>query len=106
MKTTLLISALLIGWSVPFGAVAADKTQTGKEAKPAAVQEKQKQPAVQPAKPAPKVELTGSYIKQDIRRNGIVTDGKNPVFVLDNDWIHQSGAADLSQLLIRSGFRH
>jgi hypothetical protein len=52
-----------------------------------------------------KVALTGSYIKKDIRRQGVVTDGHDPVYVLDQKSIYLSGGADLSQVLIRSGFR-
>jgi hypothetical protein len=48
--------------------------------------------------------LTGSYIKRDIRRNGLLTDGPNPVYVLDRSTIESSGASDLSQVLIRRGF--
>jgi hypothetical protein len=52
-----------------------------------------------------RVPLTGSYIKQDIRKTGIVTDGANPVYVLDDQEIRNTGAGDLSELLIRRGFR-
>jgi hypothetical protein len=51
------------------------------------------------------VALTGSYIKRNIHRNGIVTDGPNPVFVVDNEAIQNSGAADLRQLLLFRGVR-
>ena len=51
------------------------------------------------------VPLTGSYIKRDIRRNGVLTDGPHPVYVLDRRTIDLSGAADLSQVLMRTGFR-
>lgn len=50
-----------------------------------------------------RVALTGSYIKKDIHRNGIVTDGPNPVVVLDSEMIRNSGAADLRQLLVLRG---
>ena len=49
------------------------------------------------------IALTGSYIKRDIRRNGVVTDGPNPVYVLDNEAIRNSGAADLRELLVFRG---
>jgi hypothetical protein len=52
------------------------------------------------------VALTGSYIKTDVRRNGVVTDGSNPVVVLDNEAIRNSGAADLRQLLVFRGVSH
>ena len=49
--------------------------------------------------------LTGSYIKRNVKRQGTVTDGPNPVYVLDSKAIELSGAADLSQVLVRTGFR-
>ena len=59
----------------------------------------------QPADGDQKVLLTGSRLKQKIRRSGRVTDGANPVVVLDRDTIEQSGAATLRQLLRHeSGF--
>jgi hypothetical protein len=51
------------------------------------------------------VVLTGSYIKRNVRRQGVVTDGPNPLYVVDRKTIDLSGAADLSQVLIRTGFR-
>jgi hypothetical protein len=56
-------------------------------------------------KKSKKQALTGSYIKYKIRRDGIITDGPNNVYVLDSKTIQNSGAADLSQLLFRTGFR-
>ena len=60
------------------------------------------------AKPAPaesekKAELTGSYIKRKVNRNGQITDGTDPVYVIDNKTIQHSGAADLRQLLVQQG---
>jgi outer membrane receptor for monomeric catechols len=49
--------------------------------------------------------LTGSYLKTQYRRNGMVTDGPNNVLVIDRKTIDQSGAADLRQLLYRTGLR-
>jgi hypothetical protein len=51
------------------------------------------------------VALTGSYIKQDVHKTGVITDGSNPVYVLDQNEIQNSGAGDLSEVLIRKGFR-
>ena len=47
--------------------------------------------------------LTGSYIKRNIHRSGMVTDGPHPVYVVDNETIRNSGAADLRQLLVFKG---
>ena len=49
--------------------------------------------------------LTGSYLKQDITRNGEITNGKDNVRVLDRDKIDQSGAADLNEFLRLQGVR-
>jgi hypothetical protein len=51
------------------------------------------------------VPLTGSYIKQKIRKNGVVTDGPSQVVVIDRNLIDQTGASDLRQLLVRRGVR-
>jgi|SRR5947207_12146476 len=51
------------------------------------------------------VALTGSYIRRDVRRQGAVTNGPHPVYVIDQQSIDVTGAADLSQVLLRSGFR-
>ena len=104
MKTTALIFAAAIALSS--SAVAGDKTQDATKTKPA--------PATKPAKPekvkpttvvAPELEknvpVTGSYIKRDVRRNGLVTDGSSPLYVLDNKAIQNTGAATLGELLIR-----
>ena len=88
------------------GAFAADKpADKHKNTKPAKVNKVDKA-AEKSGKPARKVALTGSYIKQDVRRNGIVTDGSNPVVVLDSEAIRNSGAADLRELLIFRGLSH
>ena len=47
--------------------------------------------------------LTGSYLKRNIHRSGMITDGPNPVYVVDNEAIRNSGAADLRQLLVFRG---
>lgn len=101
----LLVLALTLG--ATSATIAADKTQD-------------KPTKEKPAKsqPAPKAEttsnsavqkehtaLTGSYIKRDVKRNGMITDGPNPVYVLDHEAVQTSGASDLSQVLLRRGFR-
>ena len=108
MKTTALIFAAAIALSAT--AVAGDKTEDATKAKSA--------PATKPAKPekvkptnvvAPELEknvaVTGSYIKRDVRRNGLVTDGSSPMYVLDNKAIQNSGAATVSELLMRRGLQ-
>lgn len=103
MKTSALLLAASLVLTASL-ANAADKPSTPtadnagkKAAKPA---------AAQPTKVAPKpkkAELTGSYIKREVHRNGMITDGADPVWVIDNKTIRNSGAADLRQLLIRQG---
>jgi hypothetical protein len=84
-------------------ALAADKpAETSKAAKPAKTTKAEKAPA-KPQEQNSQVALTGSYIKRNARRNGIVTDGPNPLVVLDNEAIRNTGAADLRELLIFRG---
>jgi hypothetical protein len=49
--------------------------------------------------------LTGSYLKQNVTKNGEITNGKDNVRVLDRDKIDQSGAKDLNQFLQLQGVR-
>jgi hypothetical protein len=76
----------------------ADKSKT---TKPAKVEKARK--AARPAQGHEQVALTGSYIKRDVRRNGVVTDGPDRVYVLDSQAIRNSGAADLRELLVLRG---
>jgi outer membrane receptor for Fe3+-dicitrate len=50
--------------------------------------------------------LTGSYLPQDVERNGPVTNGKNDVRVIDRSDINQSGGADVKQSLRQLGVTH
>lgn len=98
MKTTALVCTLVVlGTSSVRASEKAgeDKRTKGLVKKPqASVIQKEKN-----------VALTGSYIKRNVRRRGVVTDGPDPVFVLDRKAIDLSGASDLSQVLFRTGFR-
>ena len=47
--------------------------------------------------------LTGSYMPQDVDRNGPVTNGKNNVRILDSSDISNSGGATPSQVLRQQG---
>jgi hypothetical protein len=47
--------------------------------------------------------MTGSYLPQNVNRNGAVTDGRNNVRVLDRSDIDRSGGADLRQSLRLQG---
>jgi hypothetical protein len=49
------------------------------------------------------VKVTGSNIKQDIRKHGMITDGQSQLLVIDQQTIERSGATDLRQLLNKQG---
>lgn len=98
MKMRSLVIALAITVGLASSVLASDTTKEKKDTKVKKV--KQEQVASQEKE---KVFVTGSYIKQDIRRNGRITDGQSQLIVLDHDAIERSGAADLKQLLISQG---
>jgi hypothetical protein len=104
MKTSLLKIALatmlMTAWGVAAGEKAKDTGPT-KPSPPARAKASKTAPVKEPNTP-----LTGSYIKRDVHRNGQITDGPNVVLVLDSSTIHNSGASDLRQLLIRQGASH
>jgi hypothetical protein len=85
------------------GAFAADKSaEKPKDSRQTKVNKSAKT-SQKPEKAARQVALTGSYIKRDINRSGVVTDGSNPVVVLDSEAIKNSGAGDLRELLLFRG---
>ncbi len=47
--------------------------------------------------------LTGSYVPQDVERNGPVSNGKSNVRVIDRSDINGSGGADVNQTLRQLG---
>jgi hypothetical protein len=47
---------------------------------------------------------TGTYIKNKVRRSGLITDGSSQLVVIDHNVIERSGASDLRQLLTHRGF--
>jgi|SRR5215204_3768722 len=97
------ITALLLAFSLTVGissiAFAADPVKESKDTKPS----KPEKTAVKQSDD--RVLLTGSHIKQKVRRNGMVTDGASQVVVLDSETIQNSGASDLRELLNRRGIR-
>jgi len=98
---TLIVATLLFACSV---ALACDKTKT-KETKKDSTTSVDKAKKSQTAASEQKggTLLTGSYVKQKVRRQGQITDGANQVIVLDRDTIERSGASDVRQLLNRQG---
>ena len=103
MKTTTILLLTAVALSTSTGALASEKIKDSKGTAPAS---KQKAKANQDHTPQKEsATLTGSYLKRDVRRNGMITDGPAQVIVLDNQAIRNSGAADLNELLIRRGLK-
>jgi len=50
--------------------------------------------------------LTGSYIPQNVERNGPVTNGKSDVRVIDRSDIDRSGGGNVQQTLRELGVPH
>lgn len=106
MKTALMITlTLAISFMLGSSAVACDKTKTKEKKATSAAVDKSKKTQTVTAASEQKGEtlLTGSRVKQNIKRYGQITDGPNPVIVLDRDTIERSGASDVKQLLNRQG---
>lgn len=53
------------------------------------------------SEPATRTDITGSYIKQGIRRTGHTTDGMSKVTIIDSDAIQRMGASDIAAALKR-----
>ena len=103
MKLASLTVALTVLLSSSVLVLGADKpAKQPAKAKPAKV-DKTKTAAKRAAPRHEQVALTGSYIKRDVRRNGVVTDGPDRVYVLDSEAIRTSGAADLREVLVFRG---
>jgi len=101
MKTAALTFAMAV--ALGFTALAGEQAKdNAKTAKPAPAEKAKKSEAVVP-QTEKDVALTGSYIKRDVRRNGMVTDGPSPLYVVDNETIRNTGASTLRDLLVRKG---
>jgi len=103
MKTNLLSLTLAITVLAASAAVASDQTKSKDVKKATNAVDKSKKTQASSANDKGGVPLTGSYIKQNIRRSGHITDGANQVIVIDRDTIERSGASDVRQLLVRQG---
>jgi hypothetical protein len=104
MKNKSLAIALTLTVIASSVALAADPAKDAKDTK--ATPEKPKKAQVQQTGQQPKqIEITGSYIKRDIRRDGKITDGPSQVVVLDRDMIDRSGGATIKQVLVHQGIR-
>jgi hypothetical protein len=100
MKTTPLLGALALLTATSLWA--SEQTSDSKQTKGLRKVKPPKPPVVHQEK---KMALTGSYIKGDVRRQGVMTDGPLPVYVLDQKAIDLTGAADLAHVLVHTGFR-
>jgi uncharacterized protein YdeI (BOF family) len=104
MKRINLLFAVAILMTAAVGALASDQTDAKKDKTTKSIAAEKTKPAqAKPACQEKKVLLTGSYIRQSFRKNERITDGINPVVVLDHDVIQRTGASDLKQLLVRQG---
>jgi hypothetical protein len=107
MKTTLsfLVVSLLLG--AAWTASASDdnaKDKSSQKDKPAALVKTEKKTVA--TKDGGKEDLTtGTYLKQKVRRSGMITDGSSQVLVVDRINIERSGASTVSQVLNRYGAR-
>ena len=104
MKTTSFILALTLAGVTAAVAGDSDKKQEKQDQQAA----KTSAPVVEKAKKesdGKKTHITGSYIKQDIHRSGLITDGTSQVLVVDLATIENSGAPDVRQVLVRKGIR-
>jgi hypothetical protein len=104
MKPKLLVIAVAVTFVASSGVMAGEGVGNAKQTKKqAGLQTKSSQPRA--LQKEPNAAPTGSYIKRDIHRSGMITDGPNPLYVIDQRAIQTSGAADLGQVLLHTGFR-
>ena len=105
MRKIPVILAVAFALSTGVCAFGADKSSDNNASKAAAVDKAKETKKSKPegSKRAKKTELTGSYIKHEVRRAGQITDGPSPVLVIDSNTIRNSGASDIRQLLTRQG---
>ena len=106
MKTFLSILTLAIALGLASQVLASDEAKDSKQPKAKQTEKPKVQSQVAQTPQAGSETtnvLTGSYIKQKIRRQGMITDGANNVVVIDQKTIERSGASDVKQLLVHQG---
>ncbi len=104
MKLTSLFLALTS--AAVLSASAADQPKDSSattSTKPAVVEKSKTKPAKTDTKQRHGA-VTGSLIPQGYRESGRITDLSSPLYVINSDAIARSGAANLSQALIHTGF--
>jgi len=99
-KFTLILALTFFTAMTMMASDAKDKAPA--KAKTAAVQKNKRTQSTAPDQQGGS-NLTGSNIKQDVRRHGRITDGTHPLTVIDRETIERSGASDLKQLLSQQG---
>ena len=114
MKPTfsMIVAALLLAVSASIAAdkPAAAKTSSDKDTKTPA-KEAPAKATVKDAKAKPanveKGFVTGSYIRQQVYRNGVIASaGPSPLIVVDSETIRVTGARDIPDLFRRGGWLH
>ena len=50
--------------------------------------------------------VTGSYLKQNVRRDGQIAEGPNHVLIIDSESIRASGGSSILEVLNRRGTLH
>src|SRR5258707_40014 len=102
MKTLPVITLLitLLATTATFGS---DKSKDGKKSKSGMDDAGKAKTVIVEKKDG--ILLTGSHVRQDVRRAGRITDGQSQVVVVDRQMIERSGAADLKQLIAHTGIR-
>ncbi len=104
-KLTLTFAIIVMSASMAFACDGAKPKATKKEKATTAVEKTKSVQTGSATADKGGVLLTGSYIKQNVRRSGRFTDGVSQVIVLDRDTIERSGASDVRQLLTHQGIR-
>lgn len=59
-----------------------------------------------PNRPNNQQYLTGSYMPQDVQKNGMITNGKDNIRVVGRSELDRSGGADAGQALQQLGVTH
>ncbi len=103
MKAMLLGLAMVLALVAAQSAAADDTAKTKKDTKAKAAQKAKS--ADSQGLHKEQGTITGSYIPQTVRRNGMITDGQSQVQVIDERSIRATGATDVRQVLNRLGAR-
>jgi len=103
IMNTVPISIFLIALFTATATLASEKSKDGKNTKSAKDDAGKATTRIVEKKDG--ILLTGSHIRQDVRRAGRITDGSSQVVVIDRQTIERSGGGDLRQVLAHTGVR-